>query len=153
AGLMAASLSGGAIAATVSADDEGHPVDEAKEDRLADGTTIFGRSIALHISDRDAMGWATIGNGDPTDEVWLDRSFDGGETVADSRLGYATIPDGGRGTSTLMYNVDDKANGAQGVLRACGKAGNRPDIVCTDWTKVEKPRPKGSRAQRAVEAL
>ncbi|HEY6737475.1 MAG TPA: glycoside hydrolase family 76 protein [Actinopolymorphaceae bacterium] len=134
-------------------DGDGTPVGEAQEDRLADGTTIFGRSIALHISDRDAMGWATIGNGDPTDEVWLDRSFDGGETVADSRLGYATIPDGSRGTSTLMYNVDDRANGAKGVLRACGKAGNRPDIVCTAWTKVEKPRPRGSRAKRAVEAL
>jgi len=150
---MAASLSGGAIAATVSADDEGHPVDEAKEDRLADGATIFGRSIELHISDRDAMGWATIGNGDPTDEVWLDRSFDGGETVTDSRLGYTTIPEGSRGTTTLMYAIDDRENGVKGVLRACGKAGNRPDIVCTEWTGVEKPRQKGSPAKRAVHAL
>ncbi|WP_020574210.1 glycoside hydrolase family 76 protein [Actinopolymorpha alba] len=132
---------------------DGAPVSEATEDRLADGTGIYGRSIELHISDRDAMGWASINNGDPTDEVWLDRSFDGGATVADSRLGYATIPAGKRGTTTTMFGVNDKAGGRVGVIRACGKAGNRPDIVCSGWTKVEKPATQGTPTKRAVAAL
>lgn len=122
------------------------------EDRLADGNTIFGRSIELHISDRDALGWATINNGDPTDEVWLDRSYDGGETIADERLGYATIPAGQRGTSTDVFAID-ATDGRKGVLRACGKAGNRDDIVCTAWIGVEKPTTKGTPSKRAIAAL
>jgi predicted alpha-1,6-mannanase (GH76 family) len=123
------------------------------EDRLADGNTIFGRSVELHISDRDALGWASINNGDPTDEVWLDRSFDGGETIADERLGYTTIPDGRRGTSTDTFAIDDAATRRTGVLRACGKAGNRDNIVCTAWVGVEKPMTKGTPSKRAIDAL
>lgn len=130
---------------------DGEPAGSATEDRLADGTTIFGRQIELHISDLDAAGWARISSGDPTDEVWLDRSFDGGTTISDSRLGYSTIPDGSRSVLTPMYNLNygDRA----GVLRACGKAGNRDDIVCTAWTSVEQPQTSGSNAKRAIDAL
>lgn len=121
------------------------------EDRLADGTTIFGRQIELHISDLDALGWARISNGDPTDEVWLDRSFDGGETISDSRLGHSTIPDGSRSVTTPVFDLNDGDD--QGVLRACGKAGNRDDVVCTDWFGVEEPDTDGPPAKRAVDAL
>ncbi len=147
AGVLA--LGFGALTGTATAESTSS---EPREDRLADGATIFGRSIELHISDRDALGWASINNGDPTDEVWLDRSYDGGETVADSRLGDTTIPDGQRGTSTGPYAVN-AADGTKGVLRACGKAGNRDDIVCTAWIGVEKPSTKGTPAKRAVAAL
>src|SRR5688572_648744 len=44
--------------------------------------TVWGRRIILHLNDTDAMGWASIDGGDPTDRVWLDRSFDGGRTWA-----------------------------------------------------------------------
>src|SRR5690606_6166564 len=101
------------------------------EDRLADGTTIFGRQIELHLSDADGLGWARISNGDPTDEVWLQRSFDGGETVADDRLGHSTVPDGSRAVTTPVFPLDE--GDRTGVLRACGKAGNRDDTVCTGW--------------------
>src|SRR5688572_26580140 len=40
--------------------------------------TVWGRRIVLHLNDTDAMGWASIESGDPTDRVWIDRSFDGG---------------------------------------------------------------------------
>lgn len=41
------------------------------------------------------MGWASITNGGPTDEVWLDRSFDGGRTWSSgSKLGDTTVPSG-----------------------------------------------------------
>ncbi|HEY8455957.1 MAG TPA: glycoside hydrolase family 76 protein [Actinopolymorphaceae bacterium] len=136
-----------ANAATTSADPT------PTEDRLADGATIFGRAIELHISDRDALAWARISNGDPTDEVWLDRSYDNGETVADSRLGYSRIPDGERSVQTPPIAINDESTGRRGVVRACGKAGNRDDIVCTAWIGVEKPKTKGSPSKRAVAAL
>lgn len=133
---------------------DGASVTDAKADRLADGTSIFGRSIELHIDDNLAMGWAIINNGDPTDEVWLDRSFDGGQTWdTGSKLGDTTIPDGQRGTATTLFNINDPTNHATGVLRACGKAGNRPDIVCTGWTATATPPRPTSPARGAVDAL
>jgi predicted alpha-1,6-mannanase (GH76 family) len=39
------------------------------------------------------------------------------------------------------------------VVRACGKPGNLPDTVCTDWVGQEKPPSPGPPARRAVEAL
>ncbi|HZC26421.1 MAG TPA: glycoside hydrolase family 76 protein [Actinopolymorphaceae bacterium] len=143
----AGSGSGAAAASTVTT------TATPREDRLADGTTIFGRSIELHISDRDALGWASINNGDPTDEVWLDRSYDGGQTIADSRLGDTTIPVGARGTTTAAFDINNPTTHAAGVLRACGKAGNRDNIVCTGWFGVEKPDTMGTPTKRAVKAL
>ncbi|MDX2972112.1 glycoside hydrolase family 76 protein [Kribbella solani] len=110
----------------------------APKERVPVSTTLFGRTIALHLDDDDAMGWAAIENGNPGDEVWLDRSMDGGRTwTGGSRLGNAAIPAGQRGRRTLMYNVDDWNNLGVGALRACGKAGDRPDIACTPWARVD----------------
>ncbi|AUH39915.1 glycoside hydrolase family 76 protein [Streptomyces sp. CMB-StM0423] len=109
---------------------------QATRDRTAVTATLFSRTFALHVDDDSAMGWATIGNGSPGDEVWLDRSFDGGRTWASgSRLGNTAIPAGQRGWRTGMYNVDDWANRGVGALRACGKAADRPDIACTPWAR------------------
>ena len=58
-------------------------------------TTIFGRTIRLLISDDDNMGFAEISNGDPTDEVWIDRSMNGGVSW-DGKLGDTRIPNGAR---------------------------------------------------------
>jgi predicted alpha-1,6-mannanase (GH76 family) len=107
----------------------------APGDRAPASTTLFGRTITLHFDDEDAMGWASIENGNPGDEVWLDRSTDGGKTWT-GRLGNTAIPAGQRGWRTLMYNVDDWNNLGVGALRACGKAGDRPDIVCTPWART-----------------
>lgn len=98
---------------------------------------LFGRKISLHISDSDNMAFAIIENGDPSDEVWLDRSFDGGVSWQ-GRLGYVVIPSGSRQWATLMYNVDNPSNTQHigiGALRSCGKANNRDDIACTDWAR------------------
>lgn len=106
-------------------------------DRVPVSATVFSRQFTLHFDDNDAMGWAAIANGNPGDEVWIDRSFDGGRSWAGgSKLGDTTIPAGQRGWRTLMYNVDDWANLGVGALRACGKAGDRPDVACTPWART-----------------
>ncbi|WP_239589883.1 glycoside hydrolase family 76 protein [Streptomyces aureoverticillatus] len=106
-------------------------------DRTPVSTTLFSRNITLHFDDEDAMGWASIGSGSPGDQVWLDRSFDGGRTWSSgSRLGLTSVPAGQRGRRTQMYNVDDWNNRGVGALRACGKAGDRPDIACTAWART-----------------
>ncbi|MFD7709212.1 glycoside hydrolase family 76 protein [Streptomyces sp. NPDC059786] len=107
------------------------------QDRQPVTATVFSRSIALHFDDTDAMGWASLGNGSPGDEVWLDRSFDGGRTWSSgSRLGATTVPSGQRGRRTLMYNVDDWNHDGVGALRACGRAGDRTEIACTPWART-----------------
>jgi predicted alpha-1,6-mannanase (GH76 family) len=106
-------------------------------DRAPVQATVWSRSIVLHLDDGDDMGWASIGNGSPGDEVWLDRSFDGGRSWSGgSKLGDTTVPAGAGGWRTLMYNADDWNNRGVGVLRACGKAGDRPDIACTPWART-----------------
>lgn len=95
---------------------------------------IFGRVIRLYISDQDNMGFGEISNGDPTDEVWIDRSFNAGRDW-DGKLGDAFIPPGTREVRTVMYNVDNPSSRQIGALRACGKPGNRGDIACTAWAR------------------
>lgn len=108
----------------------------APADRAPVRAGIFGRGVVLHINDTDAMGWASIETGNPGDEVWLDRSFDGGRTWADgSRLGAVATPAGQRGARTGQFNVDDWAARGVGALRACGKAGDRPEVACTAWAR------------------
>ncbi|GAA2565752.1 glycoside hydrolase family 76 protein [Winogradskya consettensis] len=105
-------------------------------DRAPVSVGLYGRTFRVHVNDTDAMTWATVEGGQAGDEVWLDRSFDGGRTWGgDSKLGDTTVPAGSTGWRTAMVNVDDWANRGVGVLRACGKAGDRPEIVCTAWAR------------------
>jgi hypothetical protein len=106
-------------------------------DRVAATATVWSRTITLNFDDADDMVWANIADGSPTDEVWLDRSFDGGQTFASgSQLGDTTIPSGDTGWRTLMYNVDNPSADGVGAVRACGKAGNRTDVACTPWLRT-----------------
>jgi len=105
-------------------------------DRVPVTSTLYGRIFRVHVNDTDAMAWGSVENGQPGDEVWLDRSFDGGRTwSAGSRLGNTAIPAGAGGWRTAMFNVDDWNTTGVGALRACGKAGDRPEITCTAWTR------------------
>ncbi|MGA5300868.1 glycoside hydrolase family 76 protein [Nucisporomicrobium flavum] len=105
-------------------------------DRVPVSATLYGRTFKVHVNDTDAMIWATLDNGQPGDQVWLDRSFDGGRSwTGDSRLGDTTVPAGAAGWRTAMFNVDDWNTRGVGVLRACGKAGDRPELVCTPWAR------------------
>ncbi|NUR02688.1 MAG: glycosyl hydrolase [Streptomyces sp.] len=104
-------------------------------DRVPVTVSLSGRSIALHFDDTDAMGWASVDNGAGGDEVWLDRSFDGGATWSSgSKLGDTFTPGGWSGWRTLMYNVDDWNNQGVGALRACAQVGG--SIACTAWART-----------------
>jgi hypothetical protein len=92
-----------------------------------------GRQIRLHISDPDAMGWASIDAGTQGDSIWIDRSWDGGATW-DGLLGKASIPASLTGTRTLMYNLVDPRNHRRGMIRACGDA---TGVECTDWVHMQ----------------
>jgi len=106
-------------------------------DREGAATTLFGRRIALHLNDTDAMGWASVNGGQPGDEVWLDRSFDGGRSWGSgSRLGATRIPAGSAGWRTMMFNNDDWAARGIGALRACAKPHDRSGIACTVWART-----------------
>jgi predicted alpha-1,6-mannanase (GH76 family) len=116
---------------------DGRDPAQSPVDRQPVTATIYSRGIVLHSDDNDDMMWASIGNGSPGDEVWLDRSFDGGQTWSSgSKLGDTTIPSGNTGWRTLMYNGDDWNNLGVGALRACGKAGDRAEISCTPWART-----------------
>lgn len=106
----------------------------APHDRQPVHVLLHGRRITLHLNDPDSMGWAAIGSAAPGDEVWLDRSFDGGRTWT-GRLGDTAVPAGRTGRRTLMYNVDDWARRGVGALRACGRTADRPEIDCTEWAR------------------
>jgi predicted alpha-1,6-mannanase (GH76 family) len=108
----------------------------APSDREPVVSTLLGRRFSLHVNDTDAMGWAAVTNGAAGDEVWVDRSFDGGRTWGSgSRLGITSVPSGATGWRTLMFNVDDWNNRGVGALRACGKPAGRPEIACTAWAR------------------
>lgn len=105
------------------------------QDRQPVSATLSGRSVVLHFDDTDAMGWASIANGAAGDEVWLDRSMDGGRTWTNgSKLGDTSVPSGGNSWRTLMYNVDDWNVQGVGALRACGRVGT--GITCTAWART-----------------
>lgn len=93
--------------------------------------TDNGRLVRLHVSDSDGMGWASVDQGQPGDQIWLDRSWDGG-TTWDGLLGEASIPSTWTGTRTLMYNLYDPSNHRRGLLRACANVGV---TTCTNWYK------------------
>ena len=69
--------------------------------------------------------WGRIVNGSPGDRVWVDRSWDGGNTW--EQLGVETILTGGS-KHTQAWNDAYKR------MRACGHAAGYPsDVACTTW--------------------
>ncbi|WP_433205170.1 glycoside hydrolase family 76 protein [Dactylosporangium sp. CS-047395] len=107
----------------------------APTDRASVSATLYGRRFTIHVNDTDAMIWGVLDGGQAGDEIWLDRSFDGGRTWVDSRIGDSVVAAGATGVRSRQYNVDNWATNGVGALRACGKAGDRPELVCSAWAR------------------
>lgn len=86
---------------------------------------VWWRKIELRYHNGTRCAWGRISNGSRGDSVWVDWSANGGQTW--KQLGVTKIPRGGHEVHTVAYND------ARYVMRACGKAGNRPEIACTGW--------------------
>ncbi|HEX4787585.1 MAG TPA: glycoside hydrolase family 76 protein [Actinospica sp.] len=99
-------------------------------------TTLAGRDIALHV-DSGGMAWASISGGAAGDEVWLDRSWDGGASWPDGASeGRVSVPGGATGTSTVEINIDDTLGHLYGgAVRACGRAVTGENGSCTAWAR------------------
>ena len=94
------------------------------------------RDPGLAANDRDDTAWAAVNIGSPGDETWLECSYDGGQTwTTGSTLGVTTILTGQTQWRTVMYSIDSPLAEQVGVVRACGKAGDRTDMVCTPWLR------------------
>ena len=111
--------------------------------------TLSGRVIRLH-ADKDGMAWASVEAGAAGDEVWLDRSWDGGATWPDgSSLGRVTVAGGATGTRTKMLaSRDPRGRIYAGAVRACGRAVSGQNGSCTAWA-----RPSSSEASAAADVL
>ncbi|MCW2503895.1 MAG: glycosyl hydrolase, family 76 [Actinomycetia bacterium] len=126
----------GSLAAGCNKFCDGRDPASADSDRTALTTAYAGRQVSLHFSDGDAMGWAAVSAGSAGDQLWLDRSFDGGRTWGSGWLGQTKIPAGQKGWRTLMFNVDDWAARGVGALRACVQPSGQTGIGCTTWART-----------------
>ncbi|MGI5241748.1 glycoside hydrolase family 76 protein [Dactylosporangium sp. CA-139066] len=109
---------------------------------------INNRQIRLHLSDTDAMAWASIDAGTEGESVWLDRTWDGGATW-EGLLGKAWIPATWTGTRTLMYNLADPSYHRRGMVRACGDAHG---VACTGWVHAQVCNPACDNASGGTDA-
>lgn len=101
-------------------------------------TSLAGRDIALHV-DSGGMAWASISGGAAGDEVWMDRSWDGGASWPDgSSKGRVSTPAGATGTQTVEINIDDPLGRLSGgAVRACGRAVTGQNGSCTAWARAD----------------
>ncbi|HEX3782098.1 MAG TPA: glycoside hydrolase family 76 protein [Pseudonocardiaceae bacterium] len=113
-------------------------------------TTLSGRQISLHMDPATGIAWGVIADGEPGDEVWLDRSWNEGQSWPDgSSLGRLSVPAGATGTQTAMFNTSDQLGLLYGgAVRACGRAVEGENGSCTAWA-----RPSDVRASAAADAL
>ncbi|MEV8038533.1 glycoside hydrolase family 76 protein [Streptomyces sp. NPDC086182] len=122
----------------------------AGDNQPVPSTALYGRTIRLHVDQKNSMAWASIESGAGGDEIWLDRSWDGGSTWPDgSSLGRTVVPQGAAGTRTAMYATRDPRGLLYGgAVRACGREAGHQEGSCTLWA-----RPAPTRARAAADAL
>ncbi|MCX5407363.1 YjfA family protein [Streptomyces sp. NBC_00335] len=81
--------------------------------------------IELRYSTSSRCAWGRITNADPGDQVWVDRSSNGGTTWA-GPWGVTTVQSG-TDTHTPAYND------AGYKMRACAKNDSTGTVRCTGW--------------------
>ncbi|MFF9125555.1 glycoside hydrolase family 76 protein [Streptomyces sp. NPDC014889] len=130
--------------------DGADPATAAGDEQPVPATTLFGRSISLHMDQRGGMAWGVIDNGGAGDEIWLDRSWDEGASWPEgSSLGRTSVPSGKAGTRTVMFATRDPRGLLHGgAVRACGREAAHQEGSCTAWA-----RPAPTRAAAAADAL
>ena len=135
----------------------GRPLGLAVNDRTAAIVSVWSRNITLHIDDPDDMAWAQISNGSPTDETWLDRSNDGGQTWSTgSKLGDTTIPTGPNSMAHHDVQHRQSSDGAgrrvAGVRQSRGPHRHRLHAVAALHNpRLRLPQRSGDRTRATVE--
>ena len=122
----------------------------AGDDQPVPSTSLYGRTIRLHMDQKNSMAWGSIESGGPGDEIWLDRSWDAGASWPDgSSLGRTSVPSGAVATRTAMFATRDPRGLLYGgAVRACGREAGHPEGSCTSWVRATP-----SRSRAAAEAL
>jgi predicted alpha-1,6-mannanase (GH76 family) len=106
-----------------------------------------GREVTLNFSS-DGRAWASAKGVAQEDQVFVQRSWDGGTShPGDGALGRIDVPAGtSTATTTAFQTRDTRAKLYGGVARACVKTGGTSR--CTDWARAT-----GDRAAAATDAL
>jgi len=90
---------------------------------LIGSTSVHGRAVNLWRKTSEGPGLHGQIKGSPGDQVWLENTWY-------QVIGKYTIPNG-------ASEVNTSSIGTYGSkFRACGKAGNRPEVACTDFGKA-----------------
>ncbi|MEU4112756.1 glycoside hydrolase family 76 protein [Streptomyces sp. NPDC027717] len=130
--------------------DGADPATAARDERPVPATTLYGRTISLHMDQANGLAWGVVENGGAGDEIWLDRSWDEGASWPEgSSLGRTSVPSGSASTRTAMFATRDPRGLLYGgAVRACGRESAHQDGSCTAWA-----RPAPTRARGAADAL
>ncbi|WP_405904855.1 glycoside hydrolase family 76 protein [Streptomyces sp. NBC_00828] len=126
------------------------PGQAAGDDQPVPSTTIYGRTVRLHVDQKNSTAWGSIEGGGAGDEIWLDRSWNGGTSWPDgSSLGRTGTPSGSTATRTKMFATRDPRGLLYGgAVRACGREAAHNEGSCTAWV-----RPAPTRGRAAADAL
>lgn len=105
---------------------------------LREAVVLFplNRRVVLRVSDQDNMAYGMIIGGEPGDEVWVDRTFNGGLTYSnETRTGDVQIPANSTIAMTPMFNIDDPSTLRIGALRVCVILNGQTNENCTQWAR------------------
>jgi hypothetical protein len=91
--------------------------------KVVDSTTVHELQISLRYSATTDCVWAAMTSAPGRAETWLDQSWDGGKSWQ-PRLVLRRFSNG---SYTGTYPL------AGGVVRACGKVAEFPEVQCTNW--------------------
>lgn len=130
--------------------DGADPATAAGDDTPVPSTTLFGRTVSLHVDQGGSVAWGVIANGGAGDEIWLDRSWDEGATWPEgSSLGRTSVTSGATTARTALFATrDPRGLLFGGAVRACGREAAHQEGSCTAWV-----RPAPTRARAAADAL
>ncbi|MFJ4835320.1 glycoside hydrolase family 76 protein [Streptomyces sp. NPDC088747] len=130
--------------------DGADPATAAGDETPVPPTTLFGRTISLHVDQRGGTAWGAVTGGGAGDEIWLDRSWDGGASHPEgSSLGRTSVSAGSASARTPMsVTRDPRGLLYGGAVRACGREAAHQEGSCTAWA-----RPAPTRARAAADAL